>query len=416
MRRAARLYPWLGAARLKLPGLAGSLLAAAALASCAVADTSKKTAAASPSKETLPLEVTRGTLDSGIVLSGLLRSEGSAEILSPHGGWGLAIRWMAENGSLVKKGDRVLEMDTTAIVAEIEGIKNRVLSAGSDLRMQKDTAEIQIADKENALAQAKIELEKARLQAEVPQDAYPKRTYEDMQAAFKRAQVKHQGAVEELETERKVQRLTIEQKTEAYRKVLRELEAAEGKVDSYVFTAPRDGILVAGQNWREGRPLQVGDKTWPGHTILEIPDLSSMVAEAELSDVDDGRVHPGMRARCFIDAYPDTPIEGKVRTVSPVAKAPQNQSLRRAFEVVIELDTGALEIRPGMSMRAEIVDGRSESLLIPRRALRFDGKTPHSATALLADGSEREVEISLCSNNACELVSGIELGSKLRAR
>ena len=65
--------------------------------------------------------------------------------------------------------------------------------------------------------------------------------------------------------------------------------------------------FVVADFWREERKFQIGDTTWPGQTIASIPDLSLMEVLAWLPDVDDGRIAPGMHARCVLDTYPDAP-------------------------------------------------------------------------------------------------------------
>ena len=49
--------------------------------------------------------------------------------------------------------------------------------------------------------------------------------------------------------------------------------------------------LTGDHPW-EGRKLQEGDTVWVGMTVASLPDLDSMIVEASLSDVDDGRIAP----------------------------------------------------------------------------------------------------------------------------
>jgi len=164
----------------------------------------------------------------------------------------------------------------------------------------------------------------------------------------------------------------------------------------------------------EDRPYRAGDKSRSSSTLLTIPNLDKMHVHAELSDVDDGRIHVGMKTRCVLDAYPDRSFVGHVLTISPVARAPKWRSLRRAFDVVVELDDVSEEVmRPGMSVQVELLDSPKEGVLLaPREALRFDAD---GVAALMADGSETAISISQCSPSQC-VIDGLEAGVLLRSR
>src|SRR5690606_32337855 len=117
-----------------------------------------------------------------------------------------------------------------------------------------------------------------------------------------------------------------------------------------------------------------GDTVWPGLAVAKLPELGSMIVEAQLHDVDDGRVISGLTATCVVDAWPKRPLPATVLSVSPVAREPEHQSVRRFFSVVLELDgaEGLPELRPGLSVKADVLVTRVEDeLLAPREALEL---------------------------------------------
>ena len=62
-------------------------------------------------------------------------------------------------------------------------------------------------------------------------------------------------------------------------------------------------MVVRDHPW-EGRRLQEGDGVWVGLPLAQLPELSSLRIEADLPDVDDGRIGAGMPATIILDAYP----------------------------------------------------------------------------------------------------------------
>jgi HlyD family secretion protein len=182
-----------------------------------------------------------------------------------------------------------------------------------------------------------------------------------------------------------------------------------------VLRAPRAGIAVAAENRREGRKFQVGDSTWDGAEIMLIPDLSVMVVETLMSDVDDGKVTPGMRVLCTLDAYPERQIPGHVRTVTPVAQWLNMRSEQRFFRIIVDLqETDAEIMRPGMSVKVEVVTAvRDDELLVPRAALEFGDQ---DVFAVLENGERRQIELGLCSAHECIVASGLAEGTRVRVR
>ncbi len=388
----------------------GALLALALGGACDVGGAPEFTA-----DKPAPLLVSRGDLNSHILMSGTLSASDSVAIGSPNDAWGLSIRWLLEDGATVQKGDKVLEMDATEILNKLDSADSSYIKAGSELAQAKNNATINAADKNHALRQALSAQNKAQLNADVPADAYPRRVYEDMQLALTRAKSEHASAVEAAASETKVSKFAVKQARIAMTKAVREVESLDEKLKEYIISAPKDGMMIRTKNWREGRPYDVGDKTWPGQPILEMPNLAVMKVNAHLSDVDDGRIHVGMSTLCTLDAFPGRQFPGRVTSISPVAIAPTYESIRRAFEVEIQLDeTDVAIMRPGMSVQVEISDlVAKDTLLVPRAGLIFEGK---SVFALFPSGSRQSVEIGPCSEQFCALVSGLEEGTELQAR
>ncbi len=359
-----------------------------------------------------PLVAETTTFQTRLSLSGSLVAETSTSISAPGDGYGLVIRWMADDGSYVKKGDKVIEMDTSAVVSQIESLKAAVLAANNALAQQQSTDRINLAEKQHLLRQAEFNLRKAQADADVPADAYPKRVYEDMQLALGRSNVEHINAIEALAMEKKVATSGLAQKRIELERAKRDLSNVYEKLEGYVLRAPRDGLLVASMNWREGRAYRMGDKTWPGRPIVEIPDLSVMTIKAELSDVDDGQAHVGMKAECWLDAYPDEVLMGTIVSISPVARKARYDSLRMVFDVVIKLDsTDATRMRPGMSARVDLLGAPQNDVVVaPRNALIFGDQ---GVRARLTSGETTPVTLGPCNAHQCVVESGLSAGTKL---
>jgi HlyD family secretion protein len=371
--------------------------------------------AAKPAAEQ-DLVVRRGVLAERFLLSGELAAVHSDPLVAPRTPmWELRIRWMEQDGAPVKAGQKVLEFDNAAFAGSLEQKRIAESQAENSLAERAASREVQLADKTFAVDEKRIAREKAETKAAVPRELLTGREWQENQLALEKAQAAEAKAVEDLTAFQKASRAETEVDRIALTKARREIQETEDALDELVLRAPRDGILILGDNRRENRKFQVGDSTWPGSAVVELPDLSEMRVDARLWDVDDGRIVPGLPVRVTLDAFPAEVYPGRIETVAAVAQETSFRSMRRAFTVRVALDrSDPARMRPGMSAKVEVLPpARAAALLAPRGALDLTAKPP---TARLADGTDVKVELGACSTADCEITSGLRDGQALRRR
>jgi len=96
-----------------------------------------------------------------------------------------------------------------------------------------------------------------------------------------------------------------------------------------------------------------------------------------------------------------------------VANESPRQPLLRSFPVRIRLDhVDAKKMRPGMSVRAEVLGAEIRgALLAPRAAIDFTGKRPR---VNVAGGLAREIRLGPCDASFCVVEEGLTEGARLR--
>lgn len=371
-----------------------------------------------PSRDTSALESTvlrRGSFENHLLLTGTLEAVRSTQITAPSVPTGqLQIRWMEEDGAFVTAGQKVLEFDNAAFASDLEDKKLAARKKSKDLLRAEAEARAEAAEKEFIVDERRVEVDKARLEAEVPEGILPLREHQEKQLALSRAQTELEKAQQDLEAylgtkgkEIALSRLELDE-------TRYEIRVAEEAIEALVLEAPLDGVLVVGDIPWEGRKLQEGDNVWPGFPLLKIPDLHEMRVEARLSDVDDGRIDVGMTATVTLDAYAHETFEGTVVSITPVAGETSPRSLRRAFAVSVNLlQTDPERMRPGMAAKVDVrIDARDDVLLAPRRALDLSHSPP---LARLASGETREVSLAGCNLFDCVVEKGLDPESRLAA-
>ena len=360
------------------------------------------------------LVVRRGDFRGRFLLTGELQAIKADDIVAPRTPvWLIAIRWMEKDGVEVKAGQKVLEFDNSAFASDLEEKKLSLAEAENELAQSESAARAQEQDRIFALEESRVALEKARIEAAVPEELSDRRRFQERQMALRRAETEFEKAGEDLAAQRAAARADLDNRRITVEKARRAILLAEAAIEALALSAPRDGILVVAENPWEDRKFEVGDTAYPGVAVMQIPDLSAMRVEARLSDVDDGRIAVGMPASCVLDMYPDVVFPGKVVELTPVAQEPSRRSLRRAFRMLLDLDrTDPARMRPGMSVRVEVETARlQDALLAPRAGLDLGASPPR---ALLERGGAVEVRLGPCSATECVVEDGLEEGARLR--
>lgn len=390
------------------PLISALALLAAALAAAACSEPE-------PRAEEGGLAARRGTFRERILLGGELAAARSEAVSVPRTReFQLQIRWLAEDGQAVAAGAPLVEFDNSRFSSEIEEKRLAAATAANRLSLKAAQGKTAGTERDFAVRKAENELEKARIEAAIPPDLLSLREYQERQLAVSRAESELARARSDVATGRQTQEADVAVERIALEKARREIDEAESSIQALTLRAPRPGIVLIGEHPWEGRRLQIGDNVFPGMPVASLPDLESMQVEADLSDVDDGRVRPGMRVVCVLDAYPGRSYSGRIVEISPVARESRRSPLLRSFPVLIALDRPDPErMRPGMSARVEVAGAeRPGALLVPRAALDLNGAKPRAG---LREGGFAEVTLGPCSPSECVVESGLREGARLRS-
>lgn len=137
--------------------------------------------------------------------------------------------------------------------------------------------------------------------------------------------------------------------------------AAQAALESAWIEAPFGGIITMAE------PLP-GDQVSSGTPAFRIDDLSHLLVDVEVSEVDINRVAVGQAVNLTFDAILAKEYEGVVVKVSPVGNLSSGVV---NFTVTIELTEPDESVRPGMTAAANIVVTKLEDvMLVPNRSVR----------------------------------------------
>jgi multidrug efflux pump subunit AcrA (membrane-fusion protein) len=367
-------------------------------------------ASRAPTEGPKEASVERRALEDVFLLTGEIEAVRSALIATPM----LEqpqIRWLAEDGAAVAEGDPVVEFDSASLLAKLEEQRTRLVQAEIQLESKDRELAAETDKRQAALEKAEVEVKKARVDAEVPEQLRSSLEYRKMQTTLLERETAVGKARLDLESFAVGARADLGTLHSEVEKARRQLKTAEEGLRSASVRSPRTGIFIVARHWRreEDRKFQAGDNTWPGFPVASIPDAEAAEVDARLSEVDHGRIDVGMKARVVLDTWPDRTFEGEILEVGSVA---DDSRERPGFPVRVSLarPDPAL-MRPGLSARVEVVRGEwKDALTVPRAALRLvDGRN-----VVERAGRTEPLEVEACTPLLCVVASGLREGDRVR--
>src|SRR5258707_9052074 len=259
------------------------------------------------------VRVHRGKFVEDMVLTGQIEAARGAVIAVPRlPAWQTSIRWIVDDGTEVKEGDKVVELDSSPFTANPDTKRQAAVQARQELTQKDAEAAADLAQKTLDVQQKQADFDKAQINASVPPDIVSKREFEDREVKRKRAEVELAKAKDVLRGARGTSHADRANQLLALSKAEREQGDAEMAIASVTLRAPRPGIVVLRDNpFGESRKLQVGDGVFVGLVLAMIPEPDSLQVTAGLADVDDRKIRVGMPVDVILDAYSDRHSTGR---------------------------------------------------------------------------------------------------------
>ncbi|NPV80619.1 MAG: efflux RND transporter periplasmic adaptor subunit [Firmicutes bacterium] len=421
----------------------------------------------------------KGAFQVTVSCSGEIRSVKSLEIRSAV--TGTIERILAQEGDQVKKGQDLLVFDTRDLSIQLNEAKAAVAGAEADLAelslapdgrdpqveqararlasamarlqdVESGPSKSQIAQAKASLDEASVALSEARKSLEVTkalfaEGAVAKNTLDEAASKVKTAEARHRAAKEQYEellkgpdeadiaiakAEVKEAKTALAAAQDAERDKTRRRYAAEmrlkqmkaslsaiqARIAAAIVKSGIDGV-VANMLVKEGQQAQ------EGMLLMNILDLSRLLVEARVDEVDIPKVRPGQWAVITVDAVPGTEFRGKIVKISPTAV--MDGSVPK-FKVDIELEGGAAILKPGMGADAEItVYQRKDAILVPSQAIverevdrpeaHFGGASSRLRKVVFKIEGDRvrEVPVKVGMETALdvEILDGVSAGDKI---
>lgn len=329
---------------------------------------------------------------------------------------GLKVYWIVKNGTLVKKGDTLVEFDASDLLQQLQETENNLEATLRQLEMTvlrsgADTGQV-IGERELA----RLELDKATQQAPRDDTIFSRNQIIEGELSIALSETKVGELSGKVESKKQLsdssQRILVIDRGQHENKQ----ELLKESLTLLKVLAPHDGLVLHHkEGWWMEQGTEIGDVRWPGMKILTIPDISSMKARVYVLESDAGNLKVGQKAVLTVDSHPDSRVAATVERIETLARPLEKDSPVKYFEAFLKIHvTGNVILRPGKLVRARITVARlKDTLTVPRSALVEENRKFFVWVQRQPASERRQVEVSLGDAARVSLVSGVREGEAL---
>jgi HlyD family secretion protein len=296
--------------------------------------------------------VKKGPLAVTVTILGELQAKNSEDIKGPIGMqqagiYNTKIADLIPEGTVVKQGDLIATLDKSDILAKLKDASTDLSKIESQYQQTRLDTALDMRKLRDELINLKYDMEEKKLVVE--QSKYEPPTVirqseidlEKTKRAYKQALTNYQ--------------LKLEQNKAKMQEVSATLAKQQGKIQQmetilgdFTVRAPKSGMLIYKKDW-SGRKIKVGSNinSWDP-VVATLPDLSVMVSQTYVNEIDISKIKMGQTVEIGIDAFPGKKFKGHVTSIANVGEQlPNIQS--KVFEVIISIDEKDTTLRPAMT-------------------------------------------------------------------
>lgn len=288
---------------------------------------------------------------------------------------GELVKFFVEEGDFINKGDLIAEIEPDFSQAEA------ILRVNSNLKL----AEIEL---ENAK-------EKYNKRKALFADNYISETeLDNYKDAYTTAQINYDSALQQYE-------------------LVKEIES-DNNLSKLYSTA--SGTIIQ-KSVEEGEMVVSSSGSYSaGTVILKLADLSRMIVNTKINEVDISKIEIGMKVNIQVDAYPYEDFNGKITKIAAMAI---NYNNVKVFPVEIELEEVDEKLKPGMTANITIIgEERKDIVVIPIRCIFSDDEGNDIVYKVKNDtiGSGDVVKTGINNFQEVEIIEGIAVGDTISTK
>ncbi|MEI6677594.1 MAG: HlyD family efflux transporter periplasmic adaptor subunit [Mariniphaga sp.] len=333
----------------------------------------------SRSKKTDEQEITckvlKGAVEVKVHTSGQLESENSENIDLPAVLSGQNVRVyeikitdLVEEGTVVDSGQYIATLDHKVIEEVLTAARLELETAAAVIEDAKLDSNLSLSNYRDLIVNSKSDVEERKI-------VLAESVYESP-SVIKKAEMDVGKANRKLEQDikgldmRQRQLLSqMERRNIDFRLKQHRVDDLLKLYDALIIKAPKPGMVIYARD-RYGIKIQIGSMLTPWNPVIaKLPDMTKMISETYINEIDISKIKIGQKVTLSIDAFPAKELKGEVISVANIGQ-PMPKSDSKVFEVNIRIHGSDSDLKPAMTTGNVIQTGLySDKLYVPCEAV-----------------------------------------------
>ena len=348
--------------------------------------------------------------------SGILQVEKAAYIRPPsfpnlHQ---FKILSLAPEGARVKEGDLLVRFDPTQTMKKLREEMTNLQKTQEEYQKKTAALELSVKDQELTLEEARVEAERAEnklLEAREFESILKVREakYHADLARKRVKMLRRKLASSRQSADLQLQILKGSEKL--YRHRIADHHRA---LEVLAVEAPIPGVVVYGTN-RQNQKIRVGNEVYKAQTVLNLPDLSTLMVKGRVAEIDAGKIRLGQPVTVSLDAIPERTFSGRIVETSSLFIRATFDRLIKVLEIKVKLDEiDQRRMRPSMAARLQVmVDRFDDVLAVPLPTLHSENGKTFVWVNEEAKPVKREVQVARDNGVVAAIAAGLREGEEI---
>jgi HlyD family secretion protein len=377
-------------------------------------------------------EVKKSNFTRKITQAGELRALNSARILAPRDG---TITYLIPEGTIVKAGDVVVRFDPSDYQRVLDENTAALRVAQADYRKAQKDVEVEREKQLSELARLQGEIQavdlelgqmerKRGLLRELADKGFiTKSTFEENELTYLKTKIKLEQAKVALGTAQRNSKPALESIQAGAEKQKANVQKAEQLIanaradlkDAEVRASQAGLVVYAQISSSSPEKIHEGLVTFRRRTLLYLPDVSNMVVETEINEIDVREVKEGGPVNITLEAYPGEIFQGKVLQIGSLARRKREasgaMSRIKVFDVTVAVEEKDPRLKPGLTATVDIiVDRQKDVIAIPTAAVRSEKGGEFVFVSTAGKVEKRKVVLGPNNENSVVVTQGLTPG------
>jgi len=363
--------------------------------------------------------VQKGAFETSILVSGELKAQKALDIKVPEVSfndevdiWAMKILSLVEEGKIVEKGEEIAQLEPTEVEENLSTVNTKLNEHYTRLEDAKIDSSLTIATARETIQKEKDRVIDAELKVE--------------QSSFESKAVQRQAGIELEKAQRafaKAERDLITQTQKHKTKIAR----SQRKVNKFEYKkklleqlrselnvkSPASGMIIYGTAYN-GQKVKVGSRVgrWMP-LIATLPDLSTLISEMQVKEIDIAKVKVGQPVHIKIDAFPKNDFKGHIISIANIGQALPGE-FQNGFKVKVQLSDFKEALLPGMTSSNTIVTSfQKDCLFVAKQAVFGNDSLKYVVKKSGFKLIRQEIEIGQENETHFEVTKGLAPNKKV---